>query len=190
MTLTTEFNRRAEILAHSSDLLRRRGFNAFSHRDLAALVGLKSSTVHYYFPTKEDIGLAVMVAYREEVAALLQSLEPLPVPQRLERFAALFGEASVLGDRWCLAGMLASDYETLGAPLRAELRRFFDLTEGWLAAQASQARVDLAPSVALELGKTGMALLEGALLLARAQAEPARVEHAAKSLKLLLGVSQ
>lgn len=181
-------DRRAEVLAHSRALLRTRGFNAFSHRDLAALVGVKSSSVHYYFPTKEDIGLALVAEYRAEVMGLLSSLEGLPVAQRLDRFTRLFSEAAAHGDQWCVAGMLASDFETLGDGLKSEVRRFFNEVEAWLAAQARLLQPQLKPAAALRLGKTAMAMLEGALLLARSQGEPQRVAHAAESLKLLLGV--
>lgn len=181
-------DRRAEVLAHSRALLRTRGFNAFSHRDLAALVGVKSSSVHYYFPTKEDIGLALVAEYRAEVMGLLSSLEGLPVAQRLDRFTRLFSEAAAHGDQWCVAGMLASDFETLGDGLQSEVRRFFNEVEAWLAAQARLLQPQLKPAAALRLGKTAMAMLEGALLLARSQGEPQRVAHAAESLKLLLGV--
>jgi TetR/AcrR family transcriptional regulator, transcriptional repressor for nem operon len=180
-------DRRSEVLDHSRALLRTRGFNAFSHRDLAALVGVKSSSVHYYFPSKEDIGLALIGDYRAEIMAFLAALEDLPVTQRLDRFTSLFAEAAASGDQWCVAGMLASDFETLGETLRAEVRQFFRDVEGWLAVQARLLRPDLKQSAAQRLGKTCMALLEGSLLLARSQGEPQRAAHAAESLKLLLG---
>jgi TetR/AcrR family transcriptional repressor of nem operon len=35
------------------------GFGGFSFREIAADVGIKSSSVHYHFPTKEDLAAAV-----------------------------------------------------------------------------------------------------------------------------------
>lgn len=182
-------DRRAELLAHSGELLRTRGFNAFSHRELAALVGVKSSSVHYHFPTKEDIGLALIAGYRAEVTAFLASLDHLPVAERLGRFVNLFAEAAARGNQWCMAGMLASDFMTLGEHLQVEVRRFFTDVEGWLTAQARQLQPDLKRPEAQRLGKTAMALLEGSLLLARSQGEPQRVAHAGQALKVLLGVT-
>ncbi len=120
--------------------------------------------------------------------ALLASLEDRPVAQRLDRFARIFVDAAASGDQWCVAGMLASDVETLGETLQVEVRRFFNEVEAWLAVQARLLQPQLKPAAALRLGKTAMAMLEGALLLARSQGEPQRVAHAAESLKLLLGV--
>ena len=47
-----------EIAAAIMDAAERRmrigGFNGFSFREIAADVGVKSSSVHYHFPTKGD----------------------------------------------------------------------------------------------------------------------------------------
>lgn len=182
-------DRRSDLLAHARALLRTRGFNAFSHRDLASLVGVKSSSVHYHFPSKEDLGVALVQGYRAEVMDRLASLDGLPVSQRLDQFTRMFADTAASGDQWCVAGMLASDFETLGESLQAEVRRFFTEVEGWLAAQARRLQPDLKPVAAQGLAKTAMAMMEGSLLLARSQGEPQRVAQAALSLKRLLGAS-
>jgi TetR/AcrR family transcriptional regulator, transcriptional repressor for nem operon len=41
---------RDQLLDHARNLLMTRGYNGFSYRDLSALVGVKTSSIHYYFP--------------------------------------------------------------------------------------------------------------------------------------------
>src|ERR1700750_2772650 len=43
------------------------GFGGFSFREIAADVGVKSSSVHYHFPTKEDLAAAVVRRYEDWV---------------------------------------------------------------------------------------------------------------------------
>ena len=50
------------------------GFNGFSFREIAADVGIKSSSVHYHFPTKENLAAAVIHRYTDEVAELIAFL--------------------------------------------------------------------------------------------------------------------
>ena len=45
---------REQLLAHALELIQRRGYNGFSYRDLAELVGVKTSSIHYYFPYSGD----------------------------------------------------------------------------------------------------------------------------------------
>ena len=182
-------NRRQDILQHASALLRTRGFNAFSHRDLAERTGIKSSSIHYHFPTKQDVGIALIRQYREDLALSLQSLCKLPVPKRLASFVAPFLDSAQAGDQWCLAGMLASDYESLDEQLRSEIRQFFDLAEHWLADQALALQPSLNADEALSRAQSTMALLEGALLLARAQQDAQRMHNALNLFYALLGAS-
>lgn len=55
----------AKILTVAQDLLQRKGFNGFSYRDLAAEIGIKTSSIHYHFPTKDDLALNLVRNYRQ-----------------------------------------------------------------------------------------------------------------------------
>ena len=46
------------------------GFGGFSFREIAADVGIKSSSVHYHFPTKEDLAAAVIRRWAEETSEI------------------------------------------------------------------------------------------------------------------------
>lgn len=189
MPLTANPNRRADILEHAGILLRTRGFNAFSHRDLAARTGIKSSSIHYHFPTKQDVGVALIRQYREDLARLLQSLNALPAPERLVGFVAPFVATAHAGDQWCLAGMLASDYNSLDERLRDEVRQFFDMAEHWLADLAMVLQPTLHADDARVRAQSGMALLEGSLLLARAQQDAPRMDRALNLFYALMAAS-
>ena len=47
------------------------GFGGFSFREIAADVGIKSSSVHYHFPTKEDLAAAVIRRWAEETSKFI-----------------------------------------------------------------------------------------------------------------------
>jgi TetR/AcrR family transcriptional regulator, transcriptional repressor for nem operon len=181
-------NKREQILLHARDLLRKQGINAFSHRELADRVGVKSSSVHYYFPTKEDIGLALIQEYRVQVLSILEALGTLAVEDRIDGFIDLFVKTASSGEDWCPAAMLASDFMTLGKELQNQVNLFFGAIERWLASQVNEFCNWLTLEQADSLAKTGIAMLEGALLLSRCQRDPSRVSHVGKAFKQLLRV--
>lgn len=183
---TQSVNRRDEILGHAKQLLHSRGFNGFSFRDLALLVGVKSSSIHYHFPTKQDIACALIEEYHADMTRFWQNLAPYSGPERLTQFCQLFIDAALEGEHWCLAGMLASDLDSLDDAVQIALRRFFASAEQWLASQAQALNPDLTEDAAQRRGKSAMALLEGALLLARAQQDATIAQDAANHLMLLL----
>ena len=53
-----------QVLDLAQSLIQLRGYNAMSYRNLADEIGVKTASIHYYFPTKEDLGLALLKRYR------------------------------------------------------------------------------------------------------------------------------
>ncbi|MDP2026901.1 TetR/AcrR family transcriptional regulator [Sulfuriferula sp.] len=41
-------------------MVQRRGFNDFSYADIANEVGIRKASLHHHFPTKTDLGLALI----------------------------------------------------------------------------------------------------------------------------------
>jgi len=177
---------REKILDSARTLLQIRGFNAFSHRDLAALVAIKSSSVHYYFPTKEDLGIALIQEYIRDMEAFFAEREMSDPVSNLKNFFALFEETADEGDKLCLAAMLASDFQTFGEPLQAALRAFFTVVENWLAEQILKIHPAQSKDKGLKIAQGVFATLEGALLISRVFEQPARVRQAARLIVCLL----
>ena len=66
---------REQLLEHTLVLLGTRGYNGFSYRDLAELVGVKTSSIHYYFPTKEDLALAAVQTYAANIGEIMRDMD-------------------------------------------------------------------------------------------------------------------
>ncbi|VVE44639.1 TetR family transcriptional regulator [Pandoraea iniqua] len=125
---------REQLLEQAQTFLMTRGYNGFSYRDLSERVGVKTSSIHYYFPAKEDLALEAVKAYDESISTGLASIdEALPAAQKLLLYAEAFGRIAADGHRICLCGMLAADIETLPEPVREAVQKFFAYHEAWLA---------------------------------------------------------
>ncbi len=175
------------VLDVAQEFLQTRGYNAFSFRDLADRVRIKTASVHYYFPTKVELCRALIARDRQRVAEALAATDAagLDPAGKLERYIGVFRATLADGNRMCLCGMLASDYATLDPEIVRDLRLSFGEHQTWLAAVLADGRsngslhfdgseVDEAWSL--------LAALEGAILLARTYEEPARFETTARRL--------
>ncbi len=107
---------RRELLDLAETLVRTRGYNGFSYRDLAEQIGIKTASIHYHFPTKGDLGEALIENEREVFARNLAQLDAAEKDprRRLKRFIQLF-QSTTIGchNRMCLGAMLAVEQETL-----------------------------------------------------------------------------
>jgi TetR/AcrR family transcriptional repressor of nem operon len=170
----TERDTRTEILEVAEGLVRTRGYNGFSYRDLAEQIGIKTASIHYHFPTKGDLGEALVENEREKRARFLAQLdaEEKDPRRRLERFVQLFQRNTIdCGNRMCLGAMLAVEQDTLPDAVSAAVQRLISTNEAWLARVLEEGRrkrqfrfkgsADLA-------ARSFFSCLEGALLTSRA----------------------
>ncbi len=187
LILMTINETRTAVLDVAQEFLQTRGYNAFSFRDLADRVRIKSASIHYYFPTKRELCLALVARQREQVASALSAIDEagLDAGEKLHRYAGIFQDTLALENRMCLCGMLASDHATLDPEIVRNLRLAFDDHEVWLTRVLEEGRADGSShfdGTASEEARSLLSSLEGAMLLARAYEDPARFEMTARRL--------
>src|ERR1700720_1131688 len=132
---------RSRILDIGERLVQVRGFNGFSYADVATGLSGPKASLHYHFPSKADLGEAIVTRYAERFADALTAIgaQVAPAPAKLVAYADLY--AQVLRDeRMCLCGMLAAEYETIPSPIRGAVVRFLDENEAWLVSVLEQGR--------------------------------------------------
>ena len=126
---------RTRILDLAEVLLLERGFNAFSYQHLARELGVKPAAIHYHYPSKDDLGVALVSRQLRRLRKWrdLPRVAELGPAQQLEALLAVYDNHLGHDRRVCLFGALAADFRTLPAAMQAELRTFNrELTE-WLA---------------------------------------------------------
>jgi TetR/AcrR family transcriptional repressor of nem operon len=174
------------ILDAAEHLVQVRGFNAFSYADVAGELELTNAALHYHFPSKSDLGEALIARYATRFAGALDAIdESLVEPHRkLDAYADLYADV-LRHQRMCLCGMLAAEYETLSAGMQTAVAGFFETNEKWLAGVLRQGRGDGALSFAgspLDEARSIVGSLEGAMLIARSFGDINRFQSAAKHL--------
>lgn len=164
------------ILDSAETLCATKGYNAFSYKDIAAEVGIKTASIHYHFPSKSDLVVAMMQRHR---MAMLDHFRMIDGKHSND------GRARVIefledvihgtyknGKRMCLGAMLAIDCLVLDKKIQAEVKKFFASAEHWMEQALQDANVKQAKHHA----KLIMALLEGTLLLSRMSSGEERIQ--------------
>ena len=65
-------NTRSSILDVGERLVQVRGFNGFSYADVAAELSVTKASLHYHFPSKAELGEALIARYAERSRTRLQ----------------------------------------------------------------------------------------------------------------------
>ena len=161
----------SDILDAAERLVQSRGFNGFSYADVSSELGITKAALHYHFAGKAELGESLITRYNERFDAALAAIEArgLSAPEKLLAYCDLY-RGTLRGQRMCLCGMLAAEYNTLGEPMRQAIGSFFDHNSDWLAALLESGRKAGALGFQGPPGqaaKTIIAALEGAMLVAR-----------------------
>jgi TetR/AcrR family transcriptional repressor of nem operon len=184
ITAGTEADTPTRILDTAERLVQHRGFNGFSYADIAAELNITKASLHYHFHGKAELGEALIRRYASRFFDALAEIEAesSDANDRLAAYAAIY--ATVLhGQRMCLCGMLAAEYQTLPDRMRQAVVEFFDENEAWLARvlDAGRESGSLAfDGSAREAAQTIVSALEGALLVARPYGDDARFRATAR----------
>lgn len=113
------------ILDAAERRMRHGGYNAVSFRELAQDVGVKSASVHYHFPQKHDLGVALVQRYAKRFAAAMAASQDAPPSDQLAVFIDLYRQALEIDSTICLCCMLGAESMGLPAEVRAEVESFF-----------------------------------------------------------------
>lgn len=166
------------ILDAAEDRLRRVGFHGTSFRDLAGDVGIKSASVHYHFPTKADLGRAVVDRYTERFLDAVGDADDYERDgaAKLAAVIAVFKRAVHEQRLMCLCGLLATERDGLPLPVQEAVARFFEAGLDWLTRACGGGEAGRLQAVRT------IALLEGALLVAHAMGDASLFDRATADL--------
>ena len=171
-----QINTYDKILDAAEALLAKQGYHAFSYKDIANLVGIKTSSIHYHFPNKTDLGKKVIERHSAITADYLNKLNGKKISPEKKLLALI--DTIINGTyhnekRMCLGAMIAIDALTMEPQIIKAVKQFFVLIESWIEALLATAGLKETEKSA----KTLMAHLEGTLLLSRLFSEQKRIGY-------------
>ena len=125
---------REKILELGENLIRTKGYNAFSYQDISSELGIKNAAVHYYFPSKKNLGTSIVKTNIQRFEEMVDNMNSRRFDewQQLETFIKIYIRSN-REKKKCLVGSLSPDYNTLDDSTKRELKRMIDIILKWLA---------------------------------------------------------
>ncbi|HCW07810.1 MAG TPA: TetR/AcrR family transcriptional regulator, partial [Cytophagales bacterium] len=120
-----------QIIQLSDTLIRDQGYNAFSFYDIAQKLKIKNSSIHYYFPTKTDLGIALLEKHTERLRQLENSVEGKDAMTKIRAFLSIYNVIHE-EDRVCIVGSLATDLKTIEPKMAKALKAFANEILEWV----------------------------------------------------------
>lgn len=160
--------------------MRQAGYNAVSYRDIAAEIGIKSASLHYHFPKKEDLGVALVKRYAENFSSHLKDRnDQLTQPKdKLAAFVKLYEIALIDHQLICLCAVLGAEAPGLPEPVSKAVKAFFEENIDWL----TKIYAEMSVENPVEKAKSTLSILEGAMIISSVNADMSVFEAASKMI--------
>jgi TetR/AcrR family transcriptional repressor of nem operon len=151
-----------------------RGYSGLSFRELAKDVGIKSASIHHYFPTKGELGGALAERYTSDFAEYLDGLLAKSLDQDacIRKYTDVFRNTLLNENRMCLGGIMAAEHKELPVEVRAEVVKFSEMNVRWLVRVLSLGKSARVATKAIQRQALAIfAAIEGAQLVARSRGD-------------------
>ena len=174
-----------KLLDVAESAMRTRGYNAVSFRDLADALGIKSASVHYHFPQKEDLGLALVERYATRFfAALGARSESAATPeQRMDAYCETYRAALTGSKSLCLCGLLGAEINSLPKDLAGAVAAYFQDNIDWVTEALGP---DGSKQARHRKAVLAVSSLQGAMMLAISMRDESLFDAAAQQLRASL----
>ena len=181
-----------QILDLAETLIQTRGYSAFSYQDIADSLGIRKASIHYHFPSKTDLGIAVVNRYIDRFGTGLIAIaddQSQSSMAMLDFYVQPYLQFASTPDRVCLSSALAGEMLALPPELRERVDHFFRTHQVWLTKilKRGVARGELRlPAPAPKVARFIFAALQGALLVKRTTDDPTQLNDVISVMKLQL----
>jgi len=166
-------NSKRTILNMAEALLQEKGFNGFSYAHIASELGVKNAAIHYHFPTKEALTIAVVRRYRDRFQLWINNsrVKDLAPEKKLDWFFSIYTDMRADKGKVCLVGSMEAEFNSIPSALQTEVESLHRELLAWLQTTLKEGREagvfqfsgEPANKAALILSS-----LQGALQMARA----------------------
>ena len=170
-----------QIVETAIGMMCRGGYHAFSFRQIATELDIKSASIHYYFPSKSDLGSAAMRVYCDNFSTQLAALEKSPQP--LAEYLKMFEKSLKRTKSGCLAGILASECGELPQELKDEVEVFRNRNLDWLQETLLAEQTDWTEKEAKAAAAMVFSSLQGALAFSAVSRDPKHLQRVTQALE-------
>ena len=171
---------RTSLLKTARDLMLKYGYAATSVDDICSKARVTKGSLYHFFATKEELGLSVLNAFYEEGVMRVMSGPFATMNDPNERLLGLFDHLETIGpELWrhgCLMGNFACELGESNPPIRRRVASMFEELVNKLVPvflPIARGRTEAA-----ELADQLLVVVEGAVVMAKAQNDPERIASA------------
>ncbi|HVN89857.1 MAG TPA: TetR/AcrR family transcriptional regulator [Candidatus Binataceae bacterium] len=176
---------RTSIISTARNLMLHHGYAATSVDDICSTAKVTKGSFYHYFESKEAVAIAVLNAFYDEGISRLINGPYVDMSDSKSRLLSFFDHLETIGpELWrdgCLIGNFACEFAESSPVIRRRVAAMFDALVKQLAPLFEPVAKE--GEGAAELAEYTLMVIEGAVVMARAHADPSRISSALRILR-------
>jgi len=124
----------------AESMLQDKGYNGFSYAHISSELGVRNAAIHYHFPTKEDLSIAVVRRYRERFKLWINNsrVKDLSSEKKLDWFFGIYTDMRADRGKVCLVGSMEAEFNSIPEGLQGEVQSLHKEMLEWLCATLTE----------------------------------------------------
>ncbi|XDD49998.1 TetR/AcrR family transcriptional regulator [Leptospira sp. WS92.C1] len=169
------------------------GFQSFSFQNIADDLGIRKASIHYHYPSKEELGLNLLDIFYNDFEKYTRSLKERPPRVRLFSLFKLYKSYSGENGKICPFGVVGSEYHVLAQSIRDRALVLHNQHRDFLIQTLNDGVKDGSFILPLNVKETTdlfMSVIQGAMQVSRIRKEREYFPKMIKSLKSIIQIKE
>ncbi|MFV1882952.1 MAG: TetR/AcrR family transcriptional regulator [Balneola sp.] len=127
------------IVLLGDELIRKKGYNAFSYADISKQLNVKNAAIHYHFPTKSDLAEAVVDFHTDSFNRFTEKASSRNEADQIKMFLNFYASIQLSG-KLCVIGSFAGDWNSMEEEIQNKVTEFTEHVLGWITETLSRGK--------------------------------------------------
>ncbi len=119
------------IVLLGDELIRKKGYNAFSYADISKQLNVKNAAIHYHFPTKPDLADAVVDFHTDSFNRFTEKASSRNEADQIKMFLNFYASIQLSG-KLCVIGSFAGDWNSMDNEIQEKVTEFTEHVLSWI----------------------------------------------------------
>ncbi|EMJ97660.1 TetR/AcrR family transcriptional regulator [Leptospira alstonii] len=180
---------REKIVTLARDYFQNVGFQSFSFQNIADDLGIKKASIHYHYPSKDELGLEILEVYYRDFEEYKKNIKERSPRVRLFGLFKLYDSYTGENGRICPFGVVGAEYHVLAQTIRDKTRVLHNQHRDFLIQTLDDGIKDGSFTLTLGVRDTAdlfMSAIQGAMQISRIRMDKEYFPKTIKSLKLMI----
>ncbi len=129
---------RDKIIELGRNFVQELGYHAFKYQLIAKELNIKNAAIHHYFPSKEDLGVAIIEKDQADFEWVARSVTDKPAFERVSALIEIYRSYLNENKNLCIIGACISAYKEIPEKMTRAAKKYQDSMYNWLVTNFKQ----------------------------------------------------